>query len=385
VGRPRVALAFWQVLLGTVLIAPWLVPGHIGEPGRIEVTWLGSNPPGAQGDLPGKPGIAEAMALVLGAGVLVRAGRVIAGLRRLRKCRNRAVPLDPRHPALAGSADRRTVEYLISEEVSGPGTFGLIRPAVLLPRALLAMPLDRQRAVIAHERTHVLRRDWLWSLLEEIVSCVFWFHPAVHLVLARVRLSREQRVDELVVQRMTERRPYLEALVEIAGHAVRRNAVPATLLLEEGHLRARIDLLLKEVPMSRWKAWFHAVACGLVVLTTGAGVAGAVPLLVIADGPQGEANGAGKSAPGSEPRLVHKVNPVYPEEAKKNKIEGQVLLDVRVGRDGTVVAVSVKSGHEALAPAAVAAVQQWKYEPILGPDGKPAEVSMTITINFRLS
>jgi TonB family protein len=50
-----------------------------------------------------------------------------------------------------------------------------------------------------------------------------------------------------------------------------------------------------------------------------------------------------------------------------------------------VVAVSVKSGHEALAPAAVAAVQQWKYEPILGPDGKPAEVSMTITINFRLS
>jgi len=61
-----------------------------------------------------------------------------------------------------------------------------------------------------------------------------------------------------------------------------------------------------------------------------------------------------------------------------------VLIDVRVGKDGKVADARVKSGHPTLAEAALAAVRQWRYEPILGPDKKPVEVALTITINFRL-
>ena len=137
--------------------------------------------------------------------------------------------------------------------------------------------------------------------------------------------------------------------------------------------------------MSRTKALSHLGAWALVVCISGAGAAAAFPVLVVEDDAQSQARSASATSPAKEPRLVHKVDPVYPEDAKRDKVEGPVVLEIRVGEDGAVSAARVKSGHRRLGEAAVAAVRQWRYEPILGPEGKPVEVSMTITVNFRLS
>ncbi|HEY6554060.1 MAG TPA: energy transducer TonB, partial [Vicinamibacteria bacterium] len=85
-----------------------------------------------------------------------------------------------------------------------------------------------------------------------------------------------------------------------------------------------------------------------------------------------------------EPRLVHKVNPVYPAEAKKDRLEGTVHIDVRLAKDGSVAEATATDGHPTLAEAALLAVRQWRYEPVIGPDKRPVEVKATITVNFRL-
>jgi len=384
VDRPRFGLAFWQVALLLVVAGPWIVPERLAASGRIELVALAERTllPASTAGV-GALTVSEVAAAVLGLGLLIRAARLLAGLWRLRGFRRRAVALELRHPALADAPGHgSSVEYLVSSEVCGPGTFGVFRPAVLLPRAFLSMPVGRQRAVLAHERTHVLRRDWLINLLEEALGCVFWFHPALPLLLGRIRLCREQRVDELVVGADVKRQDYLESLLEMAGHAVRERALPASLLLEERHLRARVELLLKEVVMSRTKVLSHLGAWVLVVGVSGAGAAAAFPVFL---GVESLPTQEDESRAAREPRLVHKVDPVYPEDAKRDKIEGSVILEIQVGGDGAVSAARVKSGHKSLGEAAVAAVRQWRWEPILGPDGKPAEVAMTITVNFRLS
>ena len=82
--------------------------------------------------------------------------------------------------------------------------------------------------------------------------------------------------------------------------------------------------------------------------------------------------------------LVRQVNPAYPPLAKAARIEGKVLLQATIGKDGTVENLHLISGHPMLAPAAIDAVKQWRYKPYYL-NAEPIEVETTITVNFTLS
>lgn len=84
------------------------------------------------------------------------------------------------------------------------------------------------------------------------------------------------------------------------------------------------------------------------------------------------------------PKLINKVNPVYPEEARRSHIQGVVLLGVRIDEVGNVVNVEVlKSESSLLNKPAVDAVKQWKYEPFYS-KGKPVPIDFVVTVSFRL-
>ena len=84
------------------------------------------------------------------------------------------------------------------------------------------------------------------------------------------------------------------------------------------------------------------------------------------------------------PKLIKKVNPIFPEEARKEGISGEVILIVRSDEQGDIVEVKIsKSPHELLSKAAIEAVKQWKYEPMLV-KGKPMPTIFTITMTFKL-
>jgi TonB family protein len=85
----------------------------------------------------------------------------------------------------------------------------------------------------------------------------------------------------------------------------------------------------------------------------------------------------------AEGSLVHRVEPDYPEEARKQGIQGAVVLEVHIGRDGAIQDVKVVSGQLLLANAAIAAVKQWRIRPHMV-QGQPVEMQTTITLNFRL-
>jgi len=82
--------------------------------------------------------------------------------------------------------------------------------------------------------------------------------------------------------------------------------------------------------------------------------------------------------------LIRKVQPAYPPLARQARIQGSVLLQAEISRDGTIENLRLISGHPMLAPAAIEAVKQWRYKPYIL-NGEPVEVETQITVNFTLS
>ncbi len=84
-----------------------------------------------------------------------------------------------------------------------------------------------------------------------------------------------------------------------------------------------------------------------------------------------------------ENKLTHKVPPVYPEEAKKAGIQGQVYLKVLIDDKGAVTKIDVVSGPKELIQASLDAVKQWTYEPTYL-NGEPVAVVTDVHINYKL-
>jgi TonB family protein len=83
-----------------------------------------------------------------------------------------------------------------------------------------------------------------------------------------------------------------------------------------------------------------------------------------------------------EKLVKHRVDPDYPEAARPGNLQGVIVLDVVVGRDGSVVDVRALNGPEVLARAAVDALRWWRFEPYRV-DGQPAVVETTVAVEFK--
>jgi protein TonB len=80
--------------------------------------------------------------------------------------------------------------------------------------------------------------------------------------------------------------------------------------------------------------------------------------------------------------LVHRVDPAYPREAAAQKLQGPVVLEATIGRDGRVEDLKIVRGYFVLSRAAIAAVKQWRFQPYMI-NGRAAQTQTTITINFN--
>jgi outer membrane biosynthesis protein TonB len=168
-----------------------------------------------------------------------------------------------------------------------------------------------------------------------------------------------------------------------------------------------VDLLLKEVPMSRVRTLAHVALTVAAIFLAVSWTASAVPLQAARPAPPAASiTTSGDVKAPVEPKLVHKVNPSYPAEARAANVEGLVVLEVVIGKDGAIKEARVVAsaptserlkeleprkgtaaaieGDARLATAALDAVKQWRYEPILMA-GKPADFMATVTVRFKLS
>lgn len=383
-GPPRICLRYWQGLLLAILLLPALQLGRgPAEPTAAFNGWIEAvAAPGVQE--PGSLPLQQIVLLTLAAGALGRLLWLLLGLRTLRAYRRGARPavLDPSIEEVFHEVGTRA-RILVSDDVPGPVTFGWRNPTVLLPAAFFDLPLQAQRGIACHELLHVRRRDWLFALFEEGVRALLWFHPAVWALLSRIALTREQVVDGETVRITGARRAYLEALRSIAC-INRRTAIPGLPFLNRSHLFQRVAQLTQEVTMSRTRV--------AALMTTFAGALALTAVLGITSFPMA---GAASAAAFSEPRrvegdvkrpeVIEQIPPVYPEDARKNKIEGMTQIETIIDENGNVTEPKVvkSSGDRGLDQAALDAVARWRFKPATL-KGEPIKVYYTLTIRFAL-
>jgi protein TonB len=84
----------------------------------------------------------------------------------------------------------------------------------------------------------------------------------------------------------------------------------------------------------------------------------------------------------SDGLLIKKVQPIYPAQALQMHVEGTVVLQASIGKDGNIRNVKVLSGSPILVRAASDAVKQWKYRPYTL-NGQPVEIDTQISIAFK--
>lgn len=162
----------------------------------------------------------------IGAGVAM--ARLLAGLRQVRAIRKSCTVIDPaqldtslqervrkvlEQSGMSRGASR-PVRIAESDKVRVPAAIGFWRPMIVFPSwALCELSPDELNAILIHELAHLRRKDDWTNLFQKIVRAVFFFHPAVWWIDARLTLEREMACDDAVLAETGNSRAYASCLI----------------------------------------------------------------------------------------------------------------------------------------------------------------------------
>jgi len=147
-----------------------------------------------------------------------------------------------------------------------PGVFGFLRPVLLWPRGI-SVHLDNAQleAVIAHEVSHVQRRDSVTSAIHMLVEALFWFYPLVWWMEKQLVKERERACDEAVLDLCNRPKEYAESILKICEFCV-ESPHPCVSGITSADLKKRIGHIMKE----QWRSqlsWRKKLLVGAVGLT----------------------------------------------------------------------------------------------------------------------
>jgi len=109
-----------------------------------------------------------------------------------------------------------TIPVRSSDTLLEPGVVGFLRPVLLLPESILKnLTRPQLEAVLTHEQCHVRRHDNLTSAFHMVVEALFWFHPAVWWIGAKLVEERERACDEAVIRLGNEPQAYAEGILNV--------------------------------------------------------------------------------------------------------------------------------------------------------------------------
>jgi uncharacterized protein (TIGR03435 family) len=203
-------------------------------------------------------------------------GFAAIALRRVRQWQEIRAAVRASTPWDGATSAPAGIEIRTAPTVLEPGVVGLRRPVILLPAGIdRYLTADQFAAVVAHEVCHVRRRDNLTAAIHMAVEALFWFHPLVWWIGARLVATREQACDEHVVAETAEPIAYAEGIVSVC-----RRYVEAPLMSVAGvggaDVKARIDAILANriglrLPMSKRLALAALAVLSLTIpIVTGA-------------------------------------------------------------------------------------------------------------------
>jgi len=373
---------------------PILTWGHTAAVagGRVQVTMMPGTA-GAGGHLHLSATVMAVLLAVWGAVILYFAGRIVWGVWKTRSLRRQALAvhlsesLQMRWDALCRRLGVTRVLLCESAAVEGPAMVGT--QTVLLPAGFIGkVQAEDLEAALAHELAHVRRRDYVKNVGYAALMLPVSYHPCAWWIKNAVGESRESVCDAMAAEVLESRRTYARSLLRLATvipAGLRGSATAAVGIFEGNTLERRVSLMTDRVNRLRGAARVAAIVA--VMVLSGAAVVSMVGTHLTV---RAADTTAGKKGPVQVPsgvmasRIVSQVQPKYPEEAKKKRIQGTVVLNVKIGKDGTVEDLKVASGPKELRQSALVAVRQWTYKPYLL-NGNPVEVDSTISVIYTLN
>jgi beta-lactamase regulating signal transducer with metallopeptidase domain len=152
----------------------------------------------------------------------------------------------------------------VSDRISSPATYGIIRPRIIIPKGY---ELGDLQYVLAHESAHIHRKDNLWRILALISSSIHWFNPFAWLFLKKFLEATELACDERVLEDCgeDEKKAYATALV----YCTESRIVFAS-AFGGAKIRVRVDRILSYKKLSIISIisfTVFAIAIGYVLLT----------------------------------------------------------------------------------------------------------------------
>jgi beta-lactamase regulating signal transducer with metallopeptidase domain len=213
---------------------------------------------------------------VWGLGVTIHLLRTIRDLAATRTLlRGDSVQTAPLQASLARVVEllqiRRRFQVVMSATQAGPFVFGLWKPTLVLPAALIAgLTPDQLEAVLLHELSHLRRYDDVINFIQLLVEAVFFFNPALRWISRELRRERETVCDARAVACLTSPLPLAQALARVAeGLTVAAPAaLPAIAFAEEteaGVLLDRVQRILAPDHRPRLRLSWLSLAVTIVL------------------------------------------------------------------------------------------------------------------------
>ena len=194
--------------------------------------------------------------------------RMALGSRGLRRILRDAKPIPNLGPGIFESA-----------LFAVPGSVGWFRARIFLPRAWRDWDALKLRAVLAHERAHIRRRDWLIRVASHVNVCIFWFHPLAWWIERELARLAEEACDDVALSEMEDREEYAATLVDMAQAAAADGGVlkwRVISMAKESNVIRRVNRILNrrlQVPKPFGRpAWVTLIACSLPVIYLSAAV-----------------------------------------------------------------------------------------------------------------
>jgi beta-lactamase regulating signal transducer with metallopeptidase domain len=139
---------------------------------------------------------------------------------------------------------RDKVRVVSSPEILEPGIVGIFRPILLLPHGIESHLTPVQlEAILQHEIAHVHRRDNLTGLIHRAVEVLFWFHPLVWWIGARLIEARERACDESVLRSGIEPEAYGEGILKICELYL-KSPLPFVTGVTGSNLKTRMEQII---------------------------------------------------------------------------------------------------------------------------------------------
>jgi beta-lactamase regulating signal transducer with metallopeptidase domain/protocatechuate 3,4-dioxygenase beta subunit len=181
-------------------------------------------------------------------GAALFSARVAMGWRKATRVRRAAVALPP--PEWQDALERLVrqmrvsppVRLLLSPLAAAPAVVGWLKPVILMPvEAVVGVPLNQVRSLLAHELAHIRRNDYLVNILQSLAEALLFYHPAVWWVSGQIRAERELCCDDIAVEASDDVLTYATALASL--ETFRRARLKAAMAADGGSLLSRIRRL----------------------------------------------------------------------------------------------------------------------------------------------